>query len=368
LRKSRWVGLLVCVSLFVIAFTASSFASQNWDEIITKAKEEGEVVTYGTSARLNRVGDIMLAEYGITLKHAKMSDTEITERIVREKEAGVHEVDFIMAEDMLGVSEVLLPLGYVESFVPEMYRDVIPDEYQDPLVILVQARSIVYNTEVYDECPISNLWELTTDRWQGKVMMRDPEITSTNSSFFAEIVDRADEIAAAYKDYFGQDIELTTDNAGWEFIKRLAKNVVVLGSDDDVAEAVGARGQEDPPVGLCTVGKLRLNEEENLALGAAKYINPTNGYLYPAYGLIVSNAPHPNAAKLLIRLLLTDAGAEAWTQDPGCFSTNLNNSYNPNDPVGGLEAWREVTWSLRLDATKKYFRDVLDFWIINRSS
>ena len=223
MRKSRWVELLVGISLFVVAFTASSFASEDWDEIIAKAKEEGEVVTYGTSARMSRVGDIMLAEYGITLKHAKMSDMEITERIIREKEAGVHEVDFIMAEDMLGVSEVLLPLGYVESFVPEIYQDVIPDEYQDPLVFLVQPRSILYNTEVYDECPISNLWELTTDKWQGKVMMRDPETSSTNSSFFAEIVDRADEIAAAYKDYFGQDIELTTDNAGWEFIKRLAK-------------------------------------------------------------------------------------------------------------------------------------------------
>ena len=56
-----------------------------------------------------------------------------------------------------------------------------------------------------------------------------------------------------------------------------------------------------------------------------EYINPTNGYLYPAYGLIVSDAPHPNAAKLLVRVLLTDAGARAWTEDQGAFSTNLNN-------------------------------------------
>jgi len=83
--------------------------------------------------------------------------------------------------------------------------------------------------------------------------------------------------------------------------------------------------------------------------------------------LIVSDAPHPNAAKLLVRVLLTDAGARAWTEDEGAFSTNLNNSYNPNNPVGGLEAWREVAWPLRLDTVKKYFRDVLDFWIINRS-
>lgn len=365
-------SLFILIMIFLLSST-SLFSvcaqEQNWDEIIAKAKEEGVVVTYGTSGRVSRVGDVMMSEYGISVKHAKMSDMELTERIVREQEAGVFEVDFIMAEDILGVAKQLLPAGYVENFIPEMYKDVLDEQYLEPLVFLVQPRAILYNTEIYDKCPVTNLWELTTEQWRGKVIIRDPEITSTNISFFAEIVANAEEMETAYKDYFGEEIKLTTENAGWEFLKRLAQNkVIALGSDDDVAEAVGSRGQSDPPIGFATIGKLRLIEEQNLALGVAEEkINPINGYHYPAYGLLVNNAPHPNAAKLFIRTLLTDAGANAWTQDMGNFSTNPDNSYNPDNPLGGLDAWKEVTWPLRLEVTAEYFRDVLDFWILNRN-
>ena len=363
--------IFICITIFLLSsvcVAAVCAQEQDWDEIIAKAKEEGTVVTYGTSSRVAKVEDVMMSEYGISVNHAKMSDMEITERIVREQEAGVFEVDFIMAEDILGVAKQLLPAGYVENFVPEMYKGVVDEQYLDPLVFLVQPRTLLYNTEVYDECPVTNLWELTTEKWTGKVIMRDPEITSTNISFFAEIVKHADAMAAAYEDYFGEKIELTTENAGWEFLKRLAQNnVVAVGSDDDTAEAVGSRGQSDPPIGFATVGKLRLNEEQNMALAVAeKKINPINGYHYPAYGLLVNNAPHPNAAKLFIRTLFTDAGVNAWTQDMGNFSTNPENSYNTDNPLGGLDAWKEVTWPLTMEATAEYFRDVLDFWVLNR--
>lgn len=368
LKKSLALKIMVflCLVMFVLTVSTSA-ATQDWDDIIAKAKKEGVVVTYGTSGRLDRVGAVMEKLYGIKVQHAKMSDMEITERIVREKQAGINSVDFIMAEDILGVAKQLLPYKYVENFVPDMYAGKLNQNYLEPFVFLVQPRTILYNTEVYKECPITNLWELTTKKWRGKVIIRDPEITSTNISFLAEIVDHAEEMAAAYEDYYGKKIKLTTPNAGWEFIKLLAQNkVVAVGSDDDVAEAVGSRGQKNPPVGLATVGKVRLNEEQNLVLGVAENIKPINGYHYPAYGLLVTDAPHSNAAKLLIRTLLTDEGAQAWTQDWGNFSTNPDNSYAPDNPLGGLDVWSKLTWPLTLDATAKHSRDVLDFWILNR--
>ena len=369
MKKGLWLKVSLILCLVASVLTINTLAAlENWNQIIANAKKEGVVVTYGTSGRLSRVGDVMKAKYGVEVKHAKMSDMELTERIVREKEAGINTVDFVMAEDILGVAKQLLPLRYVENFVPEMYTSVIDKDYLEPLVFLVQPRTILYNTEAYKKCPVTNLWELTTEKWRGKVIIRDPEITSTNISFFAEIVARADEMAAAYKKCFGQEIKLTTPNAGWEFLKRLAQNkVVTVGSDDDVAEAVGTRGQSAPPIGFSTVGKLRLNEEQNLVLGVAEGIVPTNGYHYPAYGLIVSNAPHPNAAKLLVRTLLEDEGAKAWTQDMGNFSTNPNNSYNSDNPFGGLDVWKKITWPLRLNVSAQLSRDVLDFWILNRN-
>ncbi|MGI6150296.1 MAG: extracellular solute-binding protein [Firmicutes bacterium] len=364
-RKGLAITILAVLCVSLVA--GAAFAAENWDEIIAKAKEEGVVVAWGTSSRLARVAPILEEQYGIKLQNAKMSDMEITERLVREKQAGINSVDFIMAEDILGVAGQLLPFGYVESWIPEESAAKLDPAYREPFVFLIQPRTILYNTEVYDECPITNLWQLTTPEWRGMVIMRDPEITSTNISFFAEIVARADEMAAAYKEYFGEEIKLTTENAGWEFIKRLAQNdVVTVASDDDVAEAVGSRGQADPPVGFATVGKVRLNVEQNLVLGVAEHIAPINGYHYPAYGLIVTDCPHPNAAKVLVRTLLTDEGMEAWTQDWGNFSTHPDIWYNPENPLGGLDVWTSLTWPLTLEATAQYSRDVLDFWILNR--
>lgn len=363
-----WVNRIVVamIMLFILATTVGA-ATQDWDDIIAKAKNEGAVVTYGTSSRLPRVGEVMKEKYGIEVKHVKLSLHEITERIKREQDAGVYTVDFIMAEDMIGTTRLLLPNGYVENFVPSTCEDLISPEYKDPFVFLLQSRPILYNTESYDEFPIKNLWELTTEKWRGKFILRDPEITPTTISFFAEIIDKADLMAAAYKEFFGKEIKLTTPNAGWEFIKKLAKNkVVTTTGDTEVAEAVGARGQKEAPLGLCVAGKLRMNETDGLALGVIEGINPTNGYYYPAYGLIVNKAPHPNAAKLLVHTLMTDEGAQAWTQDEGCFSTNPKLSYNQLDPIGGLKEWEEAAWSLDVDNTIKYSRDILDFWIVER--
>lgn len=366
--RSLWVKVLVFACLMgLILTTAAGAASQDWDTIIAKAKEEGIVITYGTSGRLSRVGEVMKEKYGIELKHIKMSLHEITERIIREQDAGVFEVDFIMAEDMIGTCKLLIPNGYVESFVPSTCEDLVPEKYKDPFVFLVQTYCLVYNKDSYDEPPIGNIWELTTEKWRGKFVIRDPEISPTLIGFFAEMIARADLMADAYKDYFGEEIKLTTPNAGWEFIKRLAHNkVITVPGTNEIAKAVGAPGQKDAPIGLATAGKLRMNETDGFVLGVIPEVIPTIGYCYPAYGLLVRNAPHPNAAKLLVRELMTEEGASAWTQDEGCFSTNPNLSYNELDPIGNLEAWEKAAWSLDIGTSMKYSRELLDFWITER--
>ena len=123
MKKGLWlkVSLIFCLVASVLTINTLA-ASENWNQIIANAKKEGVVVTYGTSGRLSRVGDVMKAKYGVEVKHAKMSDMELTERIVREKEAGINTVDFIMAEDILGVAKQLLPLRYVENFVPDIAK------------------------------------------------------------------------------------------------------------------------------------------------------------------------------------------------------------------------------------------------------
>ena len=257
----RFVALLLMLSLTLMlgaVTTTVCAADEDWDAIIAAAKKEGLLVIYNPSSRMGEAAEGFTAKYGIEVQWAKMNDVEVSDRVVREHEAKARGADVMVSESAAILLGQLLSQGYVINYVPSTHKDIVPVEYQNPLAYRFQPRIIGYNTEAYDEPPIKNLWELTTPKWRGKVALRDPQFTAMQLAWFAEIVEAADEMASAYEKCFGEPITLTTPNAGWEFIKRLASNKpIIFRSDGDVAEAVGARGQTDPPVGLYVLSKHR---------------------------------------------------------------------------------------------------------------
>ena len=362
----RFATLLLVLSL-ILMLGGVSFpvlaADEDWNAITDAAKNEGLLIVYNPSSRMGEAAEGFTAKYGIAVQWAKMNDVEVSDRVVREHEAKARGADVIVTEDAAILMAQLLPQGYVVNYIPSTHKAIIPVEYQDPLIYQFQPRIIGYNTEAYDESPIESLWDLTTPEWRGKVLMRDPQFTSTNLAWFAEIVEATDEMEAAYEKRFGEPITLTTPNAGWEFIKRLANNKpIMFKSDTDVAEAVGARGQADPPVGLYVLSKHRDIPAKNLALEACYGLEPYMGYLYPAYVAITANAASPNAAKLFVRYLLEE-GVRAWTKDLGNFATDPRIPTHPDDPLGGTEAWAKVTMPLNAQTTVKHYGELFDFWM-----
>ena len=63
--------------------------------------------------------------------------------------------------------------------------------------------------------------------------------------------DVPDQLAASYKELYGKELTLSDgcENAGYEFLKRLHDNEPIFtSSSDEIAEAVGTKGQTNPPV------------------------------------------------------------------------------------------------------------------------
>ena len=81
--------------------------------------------------------------------------------IIREGQAGNVQGDVVLITDAPAGLAQLLPGGYVESWLPPDMKDKIPAKFQDPLSITTNASVWDYNTEVYDSCPVANLWDLT---------------------------------------------------------------------------------------------------------------------------------------------------------------------------------------------------------------
>lgn len=365
-----WTLIIMCIILNPVLAGGGSESEKDFDldALISAAQEEGELIAYWHSSRIKKAGALFEEKYGIIVKGTKMNDSEQTQRILREVDSGNVQVDVVGYDDGGTLITQLIPQGYVTSWTPPDLEDKLSAEDRDPLIYLWQPRFFGYNSEVYGETsPVDNIWQLTDEEWGNKIIIRDPQVTTSQLGFFAAIISYSDLMEQAYRDHYGEDLVTNEENAGWEFLKRLFQNgVLVLGSDGDVAEAVGAAGQTDPPIGMYTYTKHRDIEDKNLHLGICLDMKPYMGYALPTYVAIVNGAKHPNAAKLFTHFVLTEEGVAPWAlHDLGGYSPNKEVSMHPDDELGGWEDWKKLMFIFDPAEAIKIRQDLQDFWLLH---
>ena len=335
--------LLFCAGSFVFAGGAdeSSEAAaveempMTHAELVAAAQEEGKVVVYAVTSRIANAAKGFEEKYGIEVEATNLKDFELIEKISKEGSTGAVGADFVLAQDGGRVMGELINLNYLYNYVPESMKDVIPPQFQNPLVLSFINKLFIFNNEMSDESPFNNIWALTTDEWAGNFQFKNPFQESVNANFMTMVTkpEIADKIAEAYKSYFGKEIKLTTPNAGYEWIKAIFENDLVLTtSDTKTAESIGIKGQNKKfNAGLFVFSKLRYVESKNLALQPIMDMEPFSGFFYPIYMLISTTAEHPNAAKLFIEYLLTEEGFAPWSKNMGTYSSNPNVAIQKND-------------------------------------
>ena len=337
------------------------------DELIEAAQEEGELTVYNTSSAIEDACASFEEEYDITCHGHNLDNPTQMERVTREVDSGNVEVSTVQMADAAVLSSELAPQGYVENWVPPWFEDEIPEEYRDPLTWRVAAIVIGYNQESYpDGCPISNIWELTEDEWAGNFALRDPLTTPRQTDWFTALMENPTALEEAYEAHFGESLDTELDNAAYEFIAQIAAgDPIVHASDGDVGDAVGAPGQDDAPIGLYYLGKHRDNEE-GLQLALCEDLEPFEGYDEMTQASLVPDGPNPNAAKLWIHHLLTEAGMGAWTENRfGDRSSRAELAPHPDDPYQTLDEFQDATMTIAdvdLDHVLSVRQEVQDFW------
>jgi iron(III) transport system substrate-binding protein len=359
----RGLLALAIVGLGPLAlFTAS--AQEDYEDIVAAAQAEGRLVVYSVSSRINLAAEGFTAKYGIPVEANRLSETEIIERAFQEARSGVHSVDILLIEDYPSVLELLINPGYLVNYVPPSAQ-AIPEQYQNPLVFAYVSRIIGYNTEVNDSDPIDSVWDLTTPEYSGRVMIRDLAVTGEHQNMFAELMRRSDELEAEYERRFGEPLVMTEANAGLEFMRRLVQNdLILMTSDTRISEAVGAKGQANPPVGFFYVfSHHRHAASKDLAVDASHDAQPFAGYYYGIYTQIAANAPHPNAAKLFANYLYTEEGFAPWGEDNamGFYSMHPDLVSSPDDMP--WEYWQERLWTYDSEFAAQNRGIVLDAWL-----
>ncbi len=313
---------------------------QDWAAIEAAAKKEGTVVIYSVSSRIAKLVDGFKERYGIEIVgHDMPSDLQL-EKFRREHKAKIYSVDVLFnAEAPLLLNEAL-PNKLVWNFVPDSIADELSESEVSPLLIQRHSSRVVYyNTMLNpDGPPVNSLWDLTREEWKGRTQLPSPLEDGLSANFLQTVLQHSDEMAAAYEGEFGEAItysedvlEAVSDNptiseptASMEWLYRFLHNEpVFLGSTTKIFTNVGDIAQDNPPLGITTFSKMRKNKKDVYSAGPIYDLDPVFGVSYPTALMIADMAPHPNAAKLLIRHMMEEEGFKPWNE-PGDYAARTS--------------------------------------------
>ncbi|WP_244640886.1 ABC transporter substrate-binding protein [Pelagibacterium lentulum] len=337
-RLMGGAGIALLMSMAAMpALAQNAWDAENFDldVLIEAARSDPPLTVYDSTGKIVEIAEAFSQKYGLEATGVKVSTGGQIDQVMREGQSGNIVGSVVVIQDVPPGMAQLVPMGLMESWTPPDLAEFIPEEMQDPVIIVSSPNVWTYNTETYDSCPISNIWELTEEPWHRKVAMQDPLGKPTYTDWFNQMEMHFDEaIADAYQSHYGFALETEEESATKAWVKALAANAPLLTDSDSAAgDAVGARGQADPFVGLMATAKFRDNAPEGLALGLCEGVEPFSGWMYPGIGMISTQTASPNAARLFVRYLLTEEGISPQTID-GKFSSNSQVPAHPDEPSG----------------------------------
>lgn len=299
---------------------AAEQVTPEWQAVIDAAKKEGEVFWSGTSGAewIDPIVAGFTAKYGIKVNTQIVGPPEFIARFQAELAAGKQSVDI-----RSGGSPLMRDMsvqGLTDSFgtLPAMSEPKsvwTENPFQDVEAGL--APGIFYAVSGYylmahnDTCPPDNCpksyKDLADPKFRGKLYMNDPIPGGSPGTRWA---------AYTYLEY------------GEDYLKAVAENIKALSRNTVEAPKELARGeyafyihQSGPPV---EVWKLPQPHPFRLVI-------PEDGQMVLLSGIILmKQAPHPNAAKLLMNYILSQEGQQIIANVPG--ATFMRKDVKAADP------------------------------------
>lgn len=353
--------------LLIAAGQANADDAFDLNALIEAAKKEKPITVYAVTGKIVETAKAFTEKYGVRAEGKKVNEATQVELLLREHQAGNVVGDVSVAIDVASAVGQLLPEGIVSSWTPPDLASDIPENLRNPLVVASDAHVWTYNTEKYEKCPVSNIWQLTEPEWKGKLAMLDLFDKPLYADWFNQIETHLDEkVAAAYEKRYGKKLETSERSATAAWVKAFAENGPLLADSTTVANAAGAPGQDAPFFVITSTAKYRDNVAQGLKLGICAGVEPFTGFLYPGFGLIASQTKSPNAAKLFVRYLMSEEGISPQTVD-GKISGNSKIAIPADEPSGvakyldQLMVFDSATAGDDLDKRESW----QDFWRVN---
>ena len=279
-RRAALLGL--AAGSAVLSASTIARTEEAWDGIVTAARKEGRVVLYSAFVGLAAHQDLKkeFEAYGITVDILEARASEVRERIRIEQAAGRFAAD--VSENgrttttlQIDQDHVFEPFGPLPS-LGHLKAEFRADEIRLPVFAIVYG--ILANTTLVKPADEPKSWlDLADPRWKGKMLADDLRTLGGGGVLFF-----------VFQEQFGRG-----------FQEKLAAQDLKFSREIPANERRVARGEYPLylPVGLTSVPELK-----GLPV---KFIAPKEGLPYIGYDLaLLKNAPHPNAARLLMEFYL----------------------------------------------------------------
>ena len=294
-RWERALRAVAALAWLSAAVTIAAAADGDWNAVVEAARKEGKVVVYNMALGAPYYVAVIKsfeATYGISVENLDLRASELVERLRTEQSAGrflgdTELISSTMIEEQVGNGDHVQRLGSIPNAAglrePFRITDVSVPAF-------VQAMGILVNTRLVKPEDEPKSWnDLTDPKWRGKILSDDMRPLGSGNTLFAVL-----------------------QNAmGASFNEKLAEQKPVFSRDMRNDARRVARGEY--PLYITQIFAF-ASDLKGLPV---KVVVPREGAVYATMEFaLLKNAPHPNAARLLINHFLDHQSqltyANAW--------------------------------------------------------
>ena len=147
------------------------------EELYERALKEDILVVYTVSTRVVDTKEAFEKAYpGLFVEVRDLRSPNLIEEVEKGNVSGTPVCDVVLCNDNSGeFKSRLVDTGIVVPFLPEDIGVHMEEAAADGMVsFLNEAEILFYSTKEYSECPIENIWELTEEKYKGRVYMPNP--------------------------------------------------------------------------------------------------------------------------------------------------------------------------------------------------
>ena len=371
------LGVCAIANAETVDEALAAAAKMTNEELYEKAKAEmaagAQLNFYSTTSFAEKAAANFMNDYpefNGKVVYAEIDDKETYTILTNTIGSGVKDsADMALTQNGPDLKTYLLDEGLALTYFPEMFKDVVSEADQEPAVVTyVNSLLIYHNGE--GSVNLTNVWELTEEKWKDRIFFKDPTNETVNINFLIMLTSEKwnARLEAAYESYYGKAWEAGKfESAALQWIDGFLANVnytYTSASKMAAGIASGAPGN----MGLFVFSKLRkVDEADRGNLTVVQFENEVegfSGFMYPIYATVCKDTECPYTCALFINYLLSEqgfAGPKSWNSSQGYYSPNKTIAKPEGIQDEPYEYWSDRLVIEDLEYIDEHYIDVYEF-------